>query len=316
MPAIAVTYSDPARTRRQQIFAVFVFLVAVVTATTAVAQPRDKKEKPKLRTLSLTTKDGIKLRAYYFPSEKEKNAIPVMLIHEWGGQASPYRKLVHALHKAGCAVLVPDFRGHGGSNTYTDARGNSKQFNIAQMSRRDIENIVAFDLEEVKSFLKDENNAGKLNLNALVVIGVREGCVLASHWAQRDWSWPSVGNIKQGQDVKALIFVSPDKQVKGLAIDPALADPRNYLIRLPIMIVAGADSPDASEAKRVAKRIEGKKRVMGRGETTGFELVMPKTKLSGAALVNESSVVIPKITDFITSHVKSGDEGHPWVERN
>ena len=314
MPAIAVTYSDPARTKRHQVFAIFVFLVAFVTATTAVAQTRAKKEKPKLRTLSLTTKDGIKLRAFYFPSEKKKNAIPVMLIHEWGGQASPYGKLVRELNKAGCAVLVPDFRGHGGSKTYIDARGNNKDFNLAQMSQRDVGNIVAYDLEEAKSFLKDENNAGKLNLNALVVIGVREGCVLASHWAQRDWRWHSVGNIKQGQDVKAMIFVSPDKQVKGLAIDPTLTDVN--LLGLPIMIVAGNDSPEASEAKRVAKRIEAKKRVMGRGETTGFELVMPKTKLSGAALVNESSTVIPKIADFITTHVDSGDQGHPWVERN
>jgi predicted esterase len=291
-----------------------VFLVAVVTATTAIAQTsRAKKEKPKLRTVSLTTKDGVKLRAFYFPSDKEKNAIPVLLIHEWGGQASPYGKLVVELNKAGCAVLVPDFRGHGGSNTYTDVRGNSKEFNPAQMSKRDVENILAFDLEEAKSFLKDENNEGKLNLNALVVIGVREGCVLASHWTQRDHQWPSIGQIKQGQDVRALIFVSPDKQVKGVAMDPTLTD-RN-LLSLPIMIIAGDDSTDASEAERIAKRIESKKRAMGRGEVSGFELVMPKTTLSGAALVNESSVVIPKITEFITTNVKSGDDGYPWIDR-
>ena len=126
-------------------------------------------------------------------------------------------------------------------------------------------------------------------------------------------SCPSIGHIKQGQDVKALIFISPKKQIKGVGYRSHTD--RSNLLSLPIMIVAGDDSPDASEAERIAKRIESKKRAMGHGEVSGFELVMPKTTLSGAALVNESSAVIPKITEFITTNVKSGDEGYPWIDR-
>ncbi len=183
MRAIAASRNSNTCSSRHQVLMIMVYLLAIVAATTVAAQnkPRTKpKEKPKPRPVTLKTIDGIKLRAFYFPSDQEKKAIPVLLIHEWQGQASPYVKLVVALNDAGCAVLVPDYRGHGGSREYTDARGETKEFNIAQMSKRDIESIIAFDMEKAKGFLKEENNKGALNLNALVVIGIREGCVMAA----------------------------------------------------------------------------------------------------------------------------------------
>ena len=293
---------------------ILVYLAAVIAAATATAQRPKSDDKPKLKTITMKTKDGIALRAFYFPSDQGKDAIPVLIVHEWQGQASPYGKLVVALHKAGCAVLVPDYRGHGGSKEFTNVRGEKDKFNLAQMSKRDVENIVKFDLEKAKSFLKKENNDGKLNLNALVVIGVREGCVLAGRWAQRDWSFPSVGRMKQGQDVKALIFISPEKQIKGIGIDPSLTD--QNLLRLPIMILAGGNSPEAAEARRIGKRIESMKKRMGRGEATGFSLKIPGTNLSGPSLVNDVSPVIPAIVKFIQSEVKISEDENPWVDRD
>ncbi|MEM1067993.1 MAG: alpha/beta hydrolase [Planctomycetota bacterium] len=288
-----------------------VYFLAVAVAGTVCAQD-DEKLKPRL--VSLKTKDGIELRAFYFPSDQGKDAITVLLVHEWQGQASPYKKLVLALRDAGCAVLVPDYRGHGGSRDYVNARGQKDQFNIAQMNKRDVESIIAFDLEKAKSFLKEENNEELLNLNALVVIGVREGCVMASHWAQRDWSFPSVGSMKQGQDVKALIFISPEKQIKGIGIDTAINQPTMY--SLPVMIVAGASSPEASEARRLGKRIEGKKRRIGQGQASGFELRLVPTNLGGPSLVSEVSTVIPSIVNFIKNNVEITDDKNPWIERD
>ncbi len=316
MRALAATNDrDREICRRQRVFMVLIYLASIVVAATAVGQRPKSKQDPKLkpRQEKLRTKDGIELRAFYFPSEKGKEAPVVLLVHEWQGQASPYASLVRALNQAGCAVLIPDYRGHGGSQTYIDARGQSKEFDIARMSRRDAEAIVTFDLEKAKGYLKEENNEGLLNLNALIVIGVREGCVLAAQWAKRDWSFPSVGRNKQGQDVKALIMISPEKQLKGISIDSAIMDPN--LLRLPIMIVAGAGSPEVSEAKRLGKRIEGIKKRMGRGEAEGFQLSLAKTSLSGPALVTEVSSVIPAIVKFINEEVEVSDTVNPWIER-
>lgn len=320
MRALAVTRSFMDEQQRRRWLAVIVYLMATIVATTVAAQrppqKRSVKEDPELkpRTVTLKTKDGVSLRAFYFPSDKGQEAIPVILVHEWLGQASPYGKLVVALRDAGCAVLVPDYRGHGGSKEYVSARGTKETFNTRKMSKRDVENIINFDLEKAKAFLKQENDDEKLNLNALTVIGVGEGCVMAAHWAQRDWSFRSVGRMKQGQDVKCLVFISPEKQIKGIGIDPPLGNPA--LLQLPIMIIDGANSPQASEAERLAKKIEAVKKRMGRGTASGFEVQLPETSLSGQALVKGYSGVIPRITKFVTSNVEIGDEVNPWIKRD
>ena len=276
------------------------------------AKEDDEKLKP--RPVTLKTKDGVGVRAFYFPSDQGKDAIPVMIVHEWQGQASPYLQLVLALRDAGCAVLVPDYRGHGGSTSYMDRRGKEQQFDVSRMGKRDVGNIITLDLEKAKGFLKEENNDGNLNLNALVIIGIREGAILGTTWAARDWNFPSVGRKKQGQDVKAIVMVSPDKQIKGFPIDPVLKD--SNILRLPILIVGGSTNPEAKETRRIAKRIEGAKTRAGGGTAPGFQLEMVETSLTGAALVNEAAEVIPAIVDFITSEVRISDDENPWVERN
>jgi hypothetical protein len=124
------------------------------------AAASEKDEMPEPRPVILKTKDGVDVRAFYFPSDKGKEAIPVLIVHEWQGQASPYLQLVLALRDAGCAVLVPDYRGHGGSVNYMDRRGKERRYDVSRMSKRDVMSIIAMDLEKAKGFLKDENDQG------------------------------------------------------------------------------------------------------------------------------------------------------------
>lgn len=306
--------------RRQYPFALFrlalVWLMTVTVAASASAQPRSKRPDPKLqpREVTLKTRDGMKLRAFYFPSDKGKEAIPVLLIHEWQGQASPYAPIVVALQKAGCAVLAPDYRGHGKSRDAVDLRGREITLDPTTMKPADVAAIVGQDMEAAKAFLKEENNEGNLNLNALVLIAVREGCVFATNWAVNDWRFPSIGSNKQGQDVKGLVLISPEKVIRGFAIDRALRDPS--LIRLPMMIVAGAESPEASEAERIGKLVEGIKKRFGGGTAEGFELVLADTNLSGPRLVKDSQQVQSSVVEFIKSNIEINDETNPWIERN
>lgn len=314
MRALASTRNDVQDNQLiRWMFLVLCFLAMSITANVS-AQERGKDEEiPKPRELKLKTKDNVEIRAAYFPSLQGKDAITVLIVHEWKGQLRPYSKLGFALQAAGCAVVIPDYRGHGGSREYTDRRGEPKQFNIARMSKSDVQNIIRFDLETVKGFLKEENNDGKLNLNALVVIGAGEGAVLGGQWALQDWKFPSVGRKKQGQDVKALVFVSPEKQIKGIPLDPVLND--NNLIQLPMMIVAGKGSNEANEARTSARRIEAVKKRMGRGTLSGFELQMPDTTLSGPRLVNDVPNVIDSIINFIAREVKVSEQDNPWIDR-
>lgn len=296
----------------------FVFLITITSvfpAPVSAQRPKTKTEPPpKPRPVKLRTKDGIDLDGFYFGSNKGKKAIPVLLVHEWKGQKNSYAKLCMGLRNAGCAVLALDYRGHGGSREYTNNRGDKKSFNLQTMNKSDVGAIVTMDLEEAKRFLKRENNDEKLNLNALTLIGVRDGAVLAAAWAQRDWSFPNVGSRKQSQDVKALIFVSPERLLKGISVETALKDPR--IAALPTLFVVGQGSKEESDTERIYKRVSALKRKMsGKKDPPGLKKLSVREPLGGPNLVNESASVIPEIIKFITDEVQITDNDNPWILR-
>jgi pimeloyl-ACP methyl ester carboxylesterase len=282
-------------------------------AAAGVGKPGGKKpEKPPMQTLDLPTADGIKLRAFYFPSEVGKGAVPVIVIHEWQGQASPYSALVRKLTDLGCAVIVPELRGHGASRQQQTPAGQ-RTLEVAKMSRPDVLAMVKFDLEAVKKFLVQENDAERLNLNALALIGVGEGAIVAAQWSVGDLNFPSIGSIKQGQDVKLLVLVSPVRTHKGVSLEDSLNDP--LLASLPFLIVVGETSKQMGDAERVFKRLETIKKRFSRGEPVGLEFAPFPTSLTGHALVNDDPKVIPKIASFLESALIKNAPRIPWVER-
>ncbi len=282
-------------------------------AAAGAGKPGGKKpEKPPMQTLDLPTADGIKLRAFYFPSEVGKAAVPVIVVHEWQGQASPYSALVRKLTDLGCAVIVPELRGHGASRQQQTPAG-MRTLEVAKMSRPDVLAMVKFDLEAVKKFLVQENNAERLNLNTLAMIGVGEGAIIAAQWSVGDLNFPSIGSIKQGQDVKLLVLVSPVRTHKGVSLEDALNDP--LLASLPFMIVVGETSKQMGDAERVVKRLETIKKRFSRGEPVGLEFAPFPTSLTGHALVNDDPQVIPKIVSFLDTALIKNAPRIPWVER-
>jgi len=269
-------------------------------------------EKPPMQALDLPTPDGVALRAYYFPSDIGQEAVPVMIIHEWQGQASTYAPLVKKLQDLNCAVIVPELRGHGGSRQQM-AAGGPRTLDVAKMNKADVTAMITSDLETVKKFLVQENNAKKLNLNALAVIGVREGAVIASQWAVRDLNFPSLGAIKQGQDVKAMVLISPDRVIKGVSLEEAFND--RMLATLPFLIVYGESSRLASQSERLVKRLETTKKRLTRGDAVGLQSLPINTSLEGHPLVNDGPGVMPKIIEFLQAELITKSARIPWVER-
>ncbi len=281
------------------------------TATAGGKTP-GKKGEMTVQNLELMTKDGVRLRAFYFPSELGKDAVPVIIVHEWQGQGSPYLNLVKSLWNAGCAVIVPEYRGHGGSRSIEFA-GTKKDFDIARMSKADVAKIIGADMEAVKKFLKEENNEKRLNLNALTLVGIREGAIIAAQWAVRDLNFPSVGQLKQGQDVKAMVLVSPEKILKGFTLDETLTD--RLLWQLPFLVVVGRTSPQAAETERYVKRLETIKKRAAQGTVIGLDILTPNTSLAGPNLVNDAPGVVDKITEFVKTEVIAQSKSYPWIDR-
>ena len=301
----------------RSLLAIWVWLACGLAAVVAWGQEdrRGERREPPGRFETLDTKDGVRIRVGWFPpKEPGKDVVPVILVHEWEGQFSPYFPLAVALKEAGCAVIVPELRGHGASRTFRTPGGEEREFDLSKMGPADVSAMLARDLESVKAFLKEKNNEEILNLNALTMIGVGEGAVLATNWAIRDWNFPSTGSRKQGQDVKALVMVSPEKMLKGLKLDNLFRD--RFIPLLPTLIVAGGEGSDSTEATRIHKRLEGIKRRVRKGDPSDLKLEMVPTSLSEAQLVQQVPPVTQAIVRFIKEQVIAKAGQFPWVDRS
>ena len=112
---------------------------------------------------------------------------------------------------------------------------------------------MVWDIEACKSFLLKENNDGKLNIEQLGVVGTGFGACLALKWAVQDWNVRSLPTLKQGQDVKGLILVSPARSFKGITMNTELKQ-LTVLRNLSTLIIVGReDSRIMSDAQRIHK---------------------------------------------------------------
>jgi len=277
-----------------------------------------------LKGQELLTRDGVLLRATFYPSNRGKEAIPIIMLHGWKGNRSEYTALARQLQQLGHAVLVPDLRGHGESTrlAYDDRR----KLENSLISRAEVANMVRRDMEKFKSFLVQKNNAGELNLEKLCVVGAEMGAVVALNWAVWDWHWPVYPDFKQGQYVKALVLISPPWSFKGVDVSEALNFPAirgTAPVTISLQIIYGAnDRKVAGEIDRMVRilrqhRPEYETEEEIREKQDFFVRPVAKTSLQGTKLLDgrEPAVfqqVLPAIASFI--HFRLEKKDFPWHE--
>ncbi|MEI6240719.1 MAG: alpha/beta fold hydrolase [Planctomycetia bacterium] len=203
----------------------------------------------------LETSDGVTLATWcYEPPEDTKPLATVILVHDFEGSHQTVEQFSLALRDAGCVVVVPDLRGHGASTSRAHAGGRDDKLDIRQMRKNDLELIAAGaggrlreqsavrgDLETVHAFLTSRAGSAP---ERLVVVGCGAGATLATLWTAADWAWPPLASGPQGQQVRALVLVSPSWTVKGLSLQPALGS--DAIKRdVPLMVLAGTQDRDA-----------------------------------------------------------------------
>ncbi|MCE9554720.1 MAG: alpha/beta hydrolase [Planctomycetes bacterium] len=267
----------------------------------------------------LQTRDGVQLKCTFYPSTKGKKAVPVVILHEWKGKRSDYKDLALFLQSKGHAVMVPDLRGHGESTTMRIGPDKTITLKAIKIKKKDIELMVLEDMEAVKRFLRDEkNNEGELNLEKLCIIGVEMGAVVAANWALLDWDTPVFPPPhKRGQDVKALVLVSPEWSFKGVSMAPAIENAK-LQANLSIMLMVGSKDTKALEA---AEKIENKLARFHPEPADGeakskktLYMVKLDTSLQGAKLVNQVELKTDRIiSGFID--LRLVEQSFPWSER-
>jgi len=138
-------FSGNSSMRRRSLLAAALLAAATLATATARAQAPDKPDKlPEPVEVTLPTADGAQLQTTYYPAERKhgKDAAAVILLHASGGNRADFNKLAVALQRAGCAVIAPDLRGHGGS---TAIDGALRPDDYAAMVRFDVEAVKGFD---------------------------------------------------------------------------------------------------------------------------------------------------------------------------
>ena len=164
----------------------------------------------------LQCKDGVQLSATFYPGNRGKKNVPVIILHDWGGTRADVAVLAQELQKNGCSVIIPDLRGHGKS-IYRVIGEDKKQISLERKIDADyLETIIMFDLPCVKKFLLRKNNEGELNIDKLIVGGIGFGGFATVFFANNDWN-PGVKRKKDIPlmgDVKGFFIVGPPK-VKG-----------------------------------------------------------------------------------------------------
>lgn len=274
----------------------------------------------------LETKDGWKIHCtYYGPQEgirDGKETVPIIMIHGWGGQGSDYSVLAAGLQTYGHASIVPDLRGHGRSisRKLPDGDIETIKYDDPRKFNTPVKDNMYRDIEACKKFLMDKNNDEEVNIEMLCVVGAEVGSIVAINWAVVDWSWRQMPAFKQGQDVKALVLLSPVRTFQRMNATKALAH-RVIARQLSILIAVGKNEPKPySEAKRIHSRLEQvrptpPKDRMDRLRKQDLFLVTADTTLQGTKLLGGALPVNRNIAGFIDLRLIRKREDFLWTER-
>lgn len=306
------------------ILAVLAFVMLAFPASPAVWAQKKADESEEETSVAdavdapLKAKDGLRMACRYYPGPEEKSTIPVILVHGIKGQGSDMEGLAKFLQSQGHSVIVPDLRGHGESlEIKPEGAQKSVKVNPARFGKREFEAIVKFDLEAAKSFLMKKHHAGAVNIDALTLIGADMGALASLYYGARDWSWKPLAGIKQGQDVKAIVLLSPPTSFKGATPQTAFKQP-GLQNDVSLMVLSGRqDNKASSAAKRLVNTV---KRFRGQQpddpEEKDVVTMGLATQLQGADLLIGELPTYKFIGKFIEFRVQNRmEDNFPWKER-
>jgi pimeloyl-ACP methyl ester carboxylesterase len=280
-------------------------------------------ELPKPEDITLTTADGLRLAITYYPGTKGKQTIPVVLLHAWKRNRTDFpQDLARFLQTRGCAVVVPDLRGHGESTRLIFDQSKEQTLNAATMPPGQFGLMVTQDMKAVKEFLWERNNAGELNLDKLCVVGAEMGASVAVEFALYDavgydQGTPKYGPLQLGRFVKALVLISPELSFKGLSLRRALQNPAVRGEISVLIMVGKKDERALEEAERIHTIFEREHPApepdkAAEQQTLFFSPL--DTNLQGANIFAEKNLLADDIiAAFIQLRLEKSDPSRNWV---
>ena len=290
------------------------------------------EELPPARDLTLQTKVSgnfaspapVNLVCTWFAGTHEKDTVPVILVHDWGSDRTPLIPLAqHLQRELGCAVLVPDLRGHGES---TSLVGSNRKLDATQFKNQEIP-LASEDLEACKRFLKERHNAGELNLEMLTLVACGQCTALTASWTAADWQWPPYKGVKQGQDVKLLVLLSPVRKFESfnlaaLVKSPLFSEPKFNGLTTALFWDSGDEASERDAAALEAVLVKGLGPAPSADSPERWAQIRYSLKVvpnggTGEALLTGSKgeLVRNEITSFIEQKLARRASHYPWLDR-
>jgi pimeloyl-ACP methyl ester carboxylesterase len=281
--------------------------------------------------VSLVTRDGVQLKITYFPgaarkgSPQAKQTTPVVFLHDYKGTRAVFTPLVQKLQaqvqdgaeRPSFAAVTVDLRGHGESIKQVFANGSQVDLDAAKLNKDDLIAMATADMDAVRSFLVDKNDAGELNLNKLCLVGSGMGASVAANWALTDWSYPPLAVGKQGQDVKAIAMISPRWFYNGLSMQGPMQF-RALKQNVAWLLISGEKDPkfqaDIVRIKKQLERFHPATDRTGAQRTSGLTVLNLPTRLQGDSLLTQlGGSVEDEVVRFLEKNVATTQQ--PWISR-
>ena len=203
---------------------------------TLLAQQARKSTAKEDHTLA-SVRDNWPIHMTYYPSRLKENAAVVVLLHTKGGSRLIWTRkggLAESLQSQGFAVIAADLRKHGQSKLTVGAvksgkKKGRKKGTTTNLTKLDYGRMITGDMEAIKKFVYAEHQKKRLNMRKMAVVGAEMSGPLAVVFAANDWSKkphrdaPTVAaQTPRGQDVRALVLLSPQGSLPGLTINRSM----------------------------------------------------------------------------------------------
>ncbi|MBI3864148.1 MAG: hypothetical protein HY290_19875 [Planctomycetia bacterium] len=310
-------------------------MLAAVAAASFLAPPaagRAAQKKGDADTLTpeprtLETEDNVGLHITYFRSTAEKDAPVVVLLHMKDGNRFVWNAengFAKQLQGKGFAVITVDLRYHGESKlggaasagTANSGKPKGKKDAGLALKVGDFQAMWQYDMEAVKKFIFDEHQAGRLNMNKMGIVGPEMGASIAVAFTKFDWDKDPYDDgqpgfqTPRGQDVRAIVLISPEETYHGSGIKlaqymPAIKDPDR---QISVLICSGNDPKEEAHAKKIFDMVNppivGNKEKERLNADRMFQKSFP-AKLTGTNLLDKQLGIEDYMLGFFQKQLKT-----------
>lgn len=220
-------------------------IAAALVVLFAVAAPWvfavDDDKDVKSENAVVHTEDRLNLHLTYWEAPKPSPDTPVLiLLHGQDSNRLDWPKsLIAKLHSEGYAIVAPDLRGHGQSKGVAalpagepGVEGTGKKtrkekehkIDAAHLKPRDYTAMVNHDMEAVKTFIYQQHQQKKLNMNKCAIVAADLSAIVAAYFTEKDWGKQPLEDAQEGmgtptgKDIRALVLLSPPFKAPGLPV--------------------------------------------------------------------------------------------------